>query len=521
MLSKLSSRLSRGFSGKVSLSVANAPAQQVFQPVPFKKEDPADVLASVPDVNYYVFPEATPYPFREVPMHEPVVTPLLQSTPQSIRGEFEFSKLENGLRVASIDKQGLTAEISLVVNAGPRFECVDELGVSDFVKQVAFTSTAHLSHLRTVKTIEALGATASCSVSREHIIYHIECLREYMPIAVTLLTGNILFPRLLEWEVNLARTKFEKDRESFKPDKDAMLDDLVHATAYHNNSLGRRLTASDSNNFTPEAIRSFMLKNFSMENSMCSAVNVSHKELTLWLSRAFADYTPIPHSARPIARPQYTGGYLVQEASETYGNLYVAAAFEMGGWNSADVVAGTVLQTLLGGGGSYSTGGPGKGMHSRLYLQVLNSKYFVDHCQAFSSIHSDSGLFGINISGQGKDAAKLIGCLIEQLGKFDSFTKEEIKRAKNLLKGNLFSANDNAKAVCEDAAKQILMGGRYLSPIDFVAQIDAVSEADIISLAKKLLNTPITLVLYGDTAQAPHLTQVQKLLDAAKKGWKI
>lgn len=29
----------------------------------------------------------------------------------------------------------------------------------------------------------------------------------------------------------------------------------------------------------------------------------------------------------------------------------------------------TVLNTLLGGGGSFSAGGPGKGMYSRLYTR--------------------------------------------------------------------------------------------------------------------------------------------------------
>ena len=36
-----------------------------------------------------------------------------------------------------------------------------------------------------------------------------------------------------------------------------------------------------------------------------------------------------------------------------------------------DYVKFCVLNTLMGGGGSFSAGGPGKGMYTRLYLQVL------------------------------------------------------------------------------------------------------------------------------------------------------
>jgi processing peptidase subunit alpha len=37
-----------------------------------------------------------------------------------------------------------------------------------------------------------------------------------------------------------------------------------------------------------------------------------------------------------------------------------------------DFVTFCVLMNLLGGGGSFSAGGPGKGMYTRLYLNVLN-----------------------------------------------------------------------------------------------------------------------------------------------------
>jgi hypothetical protein len=37
-----------------------------------------------------------------------------------------------------------------------------------------------------------------------------------------------------------------------------------------------------------------------------------------------------------------------------------------------DFVSYCVLQSLLGGGGSFSAGGPGKGMYTRLYTDVMN-----------------------------------------------------------------------------------------------------------------------------------------------------
>ena len=52
-----------------------------------------------------------------------------------------------------------------------------------------------------------------------------------------------------------------------------------------------------------------------------------------------------------------------------------------------------VLASLMGGGGSFSAGGPGKGMYSRLYLNVLNRHHWIHHAQAMNVSYSDTGLF--------------------------------------------------------------------------------------------------------------------------------
>lgn len=51
---------------------------------------------------------------------------------------------------------------------------------------------------------------------------------------------------------------------------------------------------------------------------------------------------------------------------------HVVIGFEGVSLSDNDFVTFYVLQSLLGGGGSFSAGGPGKGMFSRLYVNVLH-----------------------------------------------------------------------------------------------------------------------------------------------------
>lgn len=65
-------------------------------------------------------------------------------------------------------------------------------------------------------------------------------------------------------------------------------------------------------------------------------------------------------------------------------------------YDDPDFFAFTVLNTMMGGGGSFSAGGPGKGMYSRLYLNVLNRYHWIYSATAYHHSYADTGLFCIH-----------------------------------------------------------------------------------------------------------------------------
>merc|ERR1719203_1732463 len=267
-------------------------------------------MAELPDYNFYEIKEPSPNPYRDSTLDRSIL--LDPPAPSLKKPSVQLSKLENGLKVASIDKQGLTARLGLYVNVGSRFENSSNFGVSHMVSMMAYASTAHLSHLRTVKTFEQLGAnlTASCKAGREDVTYSVEVMREFIPLVVPLMVGNVLFPRLLPWEVKAAHKKVAEARAAL--DADAMVNELLHKAAFCNNTLGFSPLASERSMpyFTPETIRSFMLDHFAPERMTLVGVNVTHSELAKWTMRAFADYNAIPMKPRERASAAYTGGDL-------------------------------------------------------------------------------------------------------------------------------------------------------------------------------------------------------------------
>lgn len=58
-----------------------------------------------------------------------------------------------------------------------------------------------------------------------------------------------------------------------------------------------------------------------------------------------------------------------------------------------------LASTILGNALQFSSGGPGKGMYSRAYREILYYNHFVNSVSVINNVFSDSGIFGITLEG--------------------------------------------------------------------------------------------------------------------------
>ena len=72
---------------------------------------------------------------------------------------------------------------------------------------------------------------------------------------------------------------------------------------------------------------------------------------------------------------------------------HVVLALESCSYLDEDFFAFAVLNSLMGGGGSFSAGGPGKGMYTQIYVNVLTRNHWVYSALAQNHAYSDTGIF--------------------------------------------------------------------------------------------------------------------------------
>jgi processing peptidase subunit alpha len=222
------------------------------------------------------------------------------------------------------------------------------------------------------------------------------------------------------------------------------------------------------------------------KNLSTSATNNASVQSHTGLAPSLSDMSLASH---------YTGGFLSLAAlPPPQGNLpaltHIHLAFEALPISSDDIYALATLQTLLGGGGSFSAGGPGKGMYSRLYTNVLNQHGWVESCVAFNHSYTDSGLFGISSSCSPNRVTAMLDVMCKELQAltldhgFSSLQQAEVNRAKNQLRSSLLMNLESRMVELEDLGRQVQVHGRKVGVKEMCRKIEELTVADLRRVAR-------------------------------------
>jgi len=393
-----------------------------------------------------------------------------------------------------------------VVDAGSRYEQPQLSGISHFLEYYAFGSTSNRPDYKLTRDMLLLGVNLACTTSREHIVYFADCLREFTPHALDTLAEVTQAPVFDAWELEqvLERYKAILPEKTNKPDVQIL--EAIHAAAYHNNTLGQPLYPSDITikNFNTHTLLQYIKSFYVPQRMVISAVGVDHAELVGFAREKFkAAKTEGPKTEKA----RYTGGEVRVTGESDLS--HVAIAFEAPSWNSKDFIAACVLQMMMGGGGSFSAGGPGKGMCTRLYTNVLVNSW-VESANCFTSLFSDSSLFGIHGSCVPEKAGDLADVFAEELVKMTKVEQGELARAKQQLKTSLQMQFETRSVQVEDHGRQLLSYNKVNSPEQLCQMVEAVTVADVQRVAGAMLKTRPALATYGDVSHSRSHPQIVK-----------
>ncbi|KAF7843418.1 mitochondrial-processing peptidase subunit alpha-like [Senna tora] len=428
----------------------------------------------------------------------------------------KITTLSNGFKIASVTSSTPAATIGLYVDSGSIYETPISSGASHLLERMAFKSTKNRSHFRVVREVEAIGGNIAASASREQMGYTFDALKSYVPQMVELLVDCVRNPVFLDWEVNEELRKVKSELGEISNNPQGLLLEALHSAGYAG-ALANPLLASE---LTLDRLDSTILENFVAEHytaprMVLAACGADHEELLSVAEPLLADLPSVPRPEEP--KSVYVGGDFRRQGEA--GVAHIAVAFEVpGGWQKEkDAILLTVLQMLMGGGGSFSAGGPGKGMHSRLYLRVLNEYQQILNFSAFNSMFNNTGLFGIYGSTSSDFASEAVDIAARELIAIASpgqVSQVQLDRAKISTKNAVLMNLESRLIVSEDIGRQVLTFGERKPVEKFLKAVDEVTLDDITRISQKIISSPLTMASYGDVLNVPTYESVNRKFHA-------
>ncbi|XP_066509590.1 mitochondrial-processing peptidase subunit alpha-like [Hoplias malabaricus] len=459
--------------------------------------------------------------------------PLFASVDGQEKHETKITTLENGLRVASQNKFGQFCTIGILVNSGSRHEAKYPSGIAHFLEKLAFSSTSQYgSKDEILLSLEKHGGICDCQTSRDTTMYAVSAEVKGLDTVVSLLSDAVLQPRLLDEEIEMTRmtVRFELEDLNMRPDPEPLLTEMIHAAAYRGNTVGlpRYCPAENVDKIDRKLLHTYLRSYYCPERMVLAGVGIEHEQLVGYARKYLLNVKPVWGVSTPekVDRSvaQYTGGIVKIEKDMSDVSLgptpipeltHIMIGLESCSFLEDDFIPFAVLNMMMGGGGSFSAGGPGKGMFTRLYLNVLNRHHWMYNATSYHHSYEDSGLLCIHASADPRQVREMVEIITREFIQMAGTAGElELERAKTQLKSMLMMNLESRPVIFEDVGRQVLATGKRKLPHELCQLISNVTASDIKRVTTKMLRSKPSVAALGDLTELPSYEHIQAALSS-------
>nr|XP_044987065.1 cytochrome b-c1 complex subunit 2, mitochondrial [Jaculus jaculus] len=417
--------------------------------------------------------------------------------------DLEFTKLPNGLVIASMENYAPMSRIGLFIKAGSRDEDSNNLGTSHLLRLASTLTTKGASSFKITRGIEAVGGKLSVTATRETMAYTVECVRDDIEILMEFLLNVTTAPEFRRWEVADLQSQLRVDKAlAFQNPQTHVIENL-HAAAYKN-ALANSLYCPDYRigKVTSDELNYFVQNHFTSARMALIGLGVSHSVL-----KQVAEQFLNIRGGLGLAgtKTKYRGGEIREQSG---GSLAHAAIVAEGAANgSAEAHAFSVLQHVLGAGPHVKRG---SNTTSLLCQAIAKGNHLPFDVSAFNANYSDSGLFGIYTISQAAAAGDVIKAAYGQVKSVaqGNLSSADVQAAKNKLKAGYVMSVETSEGFLHEVGAQALGAGSYVPPSTIFQQIDSVADADVVNAAKKFVSGKKSMAASGNLGHTPFLDEL-------------
>ena len=387
--------------------------------------------------------------------------------------------LPNGLTILTEHMDHIrSVSMGIWVKTGSRHEDPTVNGLSHFVEHMVFKGTTHRSAEDIARQVDSIGGNMDAFTGKETICFNIKVLDEHLPIAVDVLSDMVLHPVFDANEITRERGVILEEIKMDEDNPDYLVHEIFTQNFFKDHPLGKPIlgTKETVRGFDQEAIHGFYPTKFAPGNLIISAAgNVNHEEFVELLSHNFG-LLPAGSNGWHDSPPKVHSRIILRN-KKSLEQVQICVGVPSYRISDERRYVSYILNTLLGGG-----------MSSRLFQNVREKQGLVYSIFSELNPFRDTGLLSVYAGASRESAPKVVQSIVNEFRqlKQNPISEEELKRAKDQLKGSLMLSLESSTARMSNLARQEMYYDRFFGMDEIIERIQAVTVESLLASANEL-----------------------------------
>ncbi len=399
--------------------------------------------------------------------------------------------LPNGMVILTEEMPHLrSVAMGAWVRTGSRHEAPEINGISHFVEHMVFKGTENRSAQRIARDVDAIGGNLDAFTGKETVCFNMKVLDEHTPRALDILSDLVLHPTFAEEEIRRERGVILEEIKMDEDNPDYLVHEIFTQNFWHGNALGRPIlgTVKTVGSFERPTIVDFYNHRFHGGNVVFSAAgHIDHDRFVAMVTERFA---ALP-AREPIhvEAPPKTAAKIILRNKKSLEQVQLCLGVPARPLADESRYISLLMNTILGGG-----------MSSRLFQTVREEHGLAYSIYSDMSPYRDTGSLCVFAGTSADKAVELVKLVTQEFRRMkeEPVEAEELRRAKDQLKGNLLLSLESSGARMSNLARQQMYFDHFFGPQEILDNVEAVSVDDVQQMAQSLFDPErIALTMLG------------------------
>ncbi len=404
--------------------------------------------------------------------------------------DIQSTTLPNGLTVVT-ERMGHVRSVSIGVwiASGSRMERGAERGIAHFLEHMLFKGTATRSAEDIARAVDSVGGNLDAFTSKELVSYNTKVLDEHLPIAWDILSDLVLNPTFdpveLEKEKGVIIEEWKMDLDN----PEHLVHELFVKHLWKGHGISQPIIGTKPTilGFDRDMLIDYHQRVYTPANIVITATgNLEHERIVRMVEDSFAS-RPAGKKLPKQASPKHHAPFVLKQKRTQQAHVYIGAPSHP--IAHANRYVSYVLNTILGGG-----------MSSRLFQNIRERQGLAYAVMSDLMLFRDIGCMAIYAGTSADTLRKVISSVMDEFRdlKANAVPAEELRRAKEHLKGSLMLSLESTNSRMTNLARQQIFFGRFFSMDEMIASIEEVSAGQVQALANEsFVNDQLSLTVLG------------------------